>query len=298
VTQRPFGWCAAAGLLDGCTADLLPGEAVLGDEVAAVVVDGDAGSELGRSVALLHDGFVAGAPGAGEVRAYGSDGTLRWTLTGGERFGQSVFVRGEAILAWEPGRGVWRSEAGTEAELVWAGIATAVDVDGDGEIRSVSGEGEAIAVGPAGEDLHTRCGEDGTCTVDLDGVMLAETSAGSPVGWTDGVACWGDPGWPSDPEPGAVRCADGLSRAGLAGDHLGTTLGPGWAMGVFDKWLVPARARVVALDGSTVWAIDRAAEKSVVTLDSDGTSVVVGAPGSLRHDAEEGRVYFVADATP
>ncbi|NOY28082.1 MAG: hypothetical protein GXP62_19630, partial [Oligoflexia bacterium] len=57
--------------LSGCGADLLPGERVLGDELPAVVLTGDAGDRLGAAVAVgtVEDQLVVGvtAPGAGTV---------------------------------------------------------------------------------------------------------------------------------------------------------------------------------------------------------------------------------------
>ena len=94
---------------------------------------------------------------------------------------------------------------------------------------------------------------------------------------------------------GQVSCAGDALAAGLTGDHLGVAIAEGRAAGVFNKWQVPARARVVSLDGQEAWCVDRAAERSRLSLAHGADTWVVGVPGYLGTEAREGRLYIVSD---
>lgn len=265
-------------------------EAVVGADVGVLLAEGKAGSELGASV-LLHQGeIVAGAPGEGAVYRYDASGQELYRIDGGPRFGQKLFVWGDDLFVWQAGEGVYTLE-GDQAVLIVETEAPVVAVGPDGTIHEAD-EGEAVSVSGEGRVVRTRC--DGhVCEVEVDGEVLAETSVDSDVGFDGGVACWGDAGWPDDPASGVVSCEDGAAVEGLDGDHMGNTVADGWAAGVFNKWQVPARTRIVALGGDEVLAVERAAERSPVALADDGTLLVVGVPGFLRSHAEQGAVYLV-----
>ena len=59
------------GLLLACTAPLIPGETVLGVDVAAEVVWGEANSRFGSSIAWNGESLLVAAPGEGVVYAGG-----------------------------------------------------------------------------------------------------------------------------------------------------------------------------------------------------------------------------------
>ena len=69
----------------------------------------------------------------------------------------------------------------------------------------------------------------------------------------------------------------------------------GRAAGQFSKWLIPARARVQDLQGGAVWSVERAAERSRLTLAEYAGIWAVGIPGYFDHEAQQGRVYLVGN---
>ncbi len=290
-------------LLAGCAASLLPGEAVLGEDVAAVAVTGEAGAALGTRLALGPEGLLATAPGLGEVWGIDADGAVRWRWAvapagglldawwGPE--GAEALVRGEGIFRRDPD-----AEGPGERVRALDETWTAAAPCPDGSVALAEGAGSAVACGEAGE-LRSTCAE-GSCAVSLrdpatgEEVVLDETTPGSAVGFRgDGTACWGDVRAEEPTWTGEVRCADGLVLSGAEGEHLGVALAGDRAAGWFDKWIVPARARALDLGGGEAWVVDRAAERSRLALASGDGLWAVGAPGWMGHDAWTGRVWIL-----
>lgn len=296
---------AALLLLVACQGDLLPSEIVLGDELPAVTVSGSAGSELGAAVAVgPEDAVAVGAPGAGQVRVVDADGRELWRAEGVEGLGRRLAWTDEGLLAWAPGAGVYRLDAGA-APAVWqATTAPVVAICNNGDVLERPSADEDVACdSDAAAMVWTEC-EAGACVAYArDGeegkrVELGASSPGSAVGFDQGLPCWGDAVVDGDVEPGRVSCLDGPEVEGLEGDHLGAAIGAGRAIGVFNKWIVPARARLVPLDGGQTWVVDRAAETSVLAADRGASGLVaVGAPGFGAQQAEEGRVFLFMDPT-
>ena len=280
----------------GC-GDLLPGERVLGDEVPAVILDGSAGSRLGAAVAVgLLDEQVAvavAAPDAGTVTVHDPDGRQRWQVQGEVGLGLGLTIAGGRLLALLPGQGVVDLTQGGASLLLEAPRAAQLAACPDGALLTADHPDEAVACGPDGQALRTRCDGAATCQVLLDEVPLATTSAGSDVAFWGPLACWGDALPDQDDAAGAVRCEDGSALDGLQGEHLGRSLADGWATGVFDKWIVPARARIHPMGGGEVWAVDRAAEATRLALATGEGLLVVGVPGYAARDPGEGRVFIV-----
>lgn len=110
-----------------------------------------------------------------------------------------------------------------------------------------------------------------------DGFDLPCAAEGALVTAGD-AACAGDPEVDDDEGAGRVSCTDGTSREGERGDHLGRAIGGGYAMGSFNKWLVPARARAVPLGDGPVLALELGAENQPHALAGDGDTLVIGAP--------------------
>lgn len=289
-----------SGALTGCGADLLPGERILGDEVPAVVLAGQAGSRLGAAVAVgvLDDQVVVGvaAPDAGEVFLYDAAGALLWSVSGDVGLGRGLAIVDERVLALAPGQGIValdRSLDGGGPSLVEAApAAVQVAFCADGSALSSPDPAAAVACGPDGQDLRSTCDDFG-CQVLLDGAPLGTSSAGSDVGFSGDIACWGDAALTEDDAEGLLRCQDGTELVGLLGEHLGRTVADGYATGVFNKWVVPARARIRPIAGGEIWAVDRAAEATRLSVAADEGLVVVGVPGFASRDAGEGRVYIV-----
>ena len=149
-----------------------------------------------------------------------------------------------------------------------------------------------------GEDRILGLVCDGTCegrAWDLDGNELgafAEGGDGGAVGEWDGVAWAGAPVW-DEPEGRGRACAeDGRCVEGEPGDHLGAAVGGGYAVGTFNKWVVPARARIVPLDGGDVLVLEEGAELQPIVLAGDDT-LVVGAPYMAAGGAPAGAVIEV-----
>jgi hypothetical protein len=90
-----------------------------------------------------------------------------------------------------------------------------------------------------------------------------------------------------------VRCEDGREIHGLGGDHLGRAIGGGWTAGTFNKWVVPARARVVPLDGGEVLALEEGAEGQPLAVAAEEGLLVVGAPYEANGGGPAGAVYEV-----
>lgn len=271
-------------------------ERVLGEDVPALILDGEAGARLGMSVALpLIEGerlLAATAPGAGEVRLYDRQGGLRHRLEV-EAGPQTRFVDAPAGLLWLlPGqeRGAF---LGGEVERATTD-AQALAVCADGEERQVEEPGGAIACGPAGEDLRRTACRAQRCEVRLDGVLIGASSPGSALGFVEGVACWGEAALQEAGAPGALRCADGQEVLGADDEHLGLSLGAGRAGGRATVALRPMRARLLPLDPSRpALAVELVAEGSALALAEAEDLLLVGAPGFPGRSEDEGRLFLV-----
>jgi hypothetical protein len=263
----------------GCQ-ELTPGERVLGDEVSAVVLDGQPG--FGRAVAIQGERIVLGEP-------------LHWGNWNDDITSvEGTTVRRVGFTATEPWAWlssqlvVWGDQFDETMEV---GDATSVDRCPNGDFVTASGEGESVACSSMGV-LRTRC-TGGRCVVQIDGgPILDEVSPGGAVAWQDDRACWGDPQLEYEEAAGRVACDDGLERMGIKGDHLGLSIGGSRTAGRFNRHIVPPRLRIVPLDAGPVWLVDRAAENSRVSLHSDGQHTAVGVP-AFRQGPTSGRVYLV-----
>jgi hypothetical protein len=291
-------------LLLGC-GPLLPNALVLGDEIAAAVVLGEAGAGLGTALAFGEDQLAIGAPGLGQVVVVDLEGVELWRAAWAVPMGQRVFAEGLEVWAWEPGVGVWALEEGGTRELV-AQLPTATDVDRcpGGTWVGVDGEGSQVSCGTGGEATVRCMGP--SCAVELSEVLLGETTPQGGLAWVGDALCWGDAQLEDDPQSGAVRCADGTELWGEEGDHLGvaiagSSLDGARVAGVFNKWVVPARARIPSLSGGTTWLVDVAPERSRLALAESGGDWAVGVPGFGSGQAGDGKVFIVpaasADAT-
>jgi len=263
----------------GCQ-DLTPGEWVLGDEIAAIVMTGQAG--YGRSVAVQDERILVG-----DALHMGSwtDGLTR---IGGAKARRVGFVGTEPWVWLSSQTVAWGEEL---QETMGVGVATSVDRCPDGTFVLTDGVGESVACSTQGV-LRTRC-TDERCVVQIDGgPILDEVSPGGAVAWQDGRACWGDPQLANEEATGRVACDDGLEQFGLIGDHLGLSIGGGRAAGRFNRHIIPPRLRIVPLGEGPVWLVDRAAENSRVSLSSDEHHTAVGVP-AFRQGPTSGRIYLV-----
>lgn len=285
------------GLL-ACAAPLIPGEVVLGVDVPATTTLGTEAARLGASVAWFDGSWLASAPGDERLWRDGNvtDEPAAWV---GWWSGETVGVSGAGEVRVD-GELRWTVPGATS----WAFGPTGILAAGGGRLHRVDRErsfevpGVAAVAWGTERVLAVVC--DPACEArawDLDDAPLgAVVSAGEggAVGEWDGVAWAGDPQWDDDDGPGEVCAEDGGCVAGLPGDHLGGAIGGGYAVGTFNKWVVPARARVVPLAGGTVLAMERGAEVQPLALDGDGETLIVGAPYHPAHGVPSGAVVEVA----
>ncbi len=263
----------------GCQ-DVTPGERVLGDEVVAHFVEGREG--FGQSVAAGFGSILVASPakigsGLEELEALALESTRK---VGVSEAGFWVWLTDGAVVYGDGFR-----------ERVDSADASAVDRCPNGDFVWAHRVGEAVACSSAGV-VRTRCGDE-TCSVHVnDGPAIDEVSPGGDVAWLNGLACWGDPDLEQEQARGRVACEDGFEQGGMAGDHLGITLGADRAAGRFNRHIVPPRLRIVSLVGEGVWLIDRAAENSRVSLAAHDNMTWVGVPQFRAADAH-GRLYGV-----
>ncbi len=295
-----------AMLSAGCAEDLLPGESVVGVELAAEVVYGGANDRLGQGLAWNGSSLAAAAPGRPAVLV---DGELV------EGPGNWVGYWGDALVRVGPGGGTLDGEALGEVEALGrasalaassAGLyyASASGIERYGGLRAVVAGVTALAA----DDLRVValvCGADGDCVVEafdvglvalgpvlVDGAPLAGGAEGIVV-IQAGVVCVGDPELELDDGAGRVRCEDGRELAGGQGDHIGRGIAAGYAAGVFNRWVMPPRARVWPIDGGEVLVVEVGAEGQVLTLAGDETALFIGAPFHPRGGQPSGAVFTV-----
>ncbi len=295
--------------------DLLPGELVIPGELAVESYRGAPGDSLGAGVALGNGRLLAGAPGAGEVRLLG-EGAVS---AGAEGLGRWVWWHGDAPVAARADDGVYSVDA-DEAQALWrtpGAVSFAAGWMDDGfRVAAASGrgvalwDGEGLAVGSVtiegvqrvavGEERVLMLSCDVGCralawvpgTDEL--TVLGDAGDGGAVIEVDGLAWWGDPQLERDDGPGEVCAEDGRCLQGLAGDHLGRSLCAGYAAGVFNTWLVPARLRLVPLEGGAVLAVDSASPSRPPSLHREGDLLVLGLPTDGVHERGEGRVLLLS----
>jgi hypothetical protein len=308
---RRFAYTTGAALLGGCAADLLPGERVIGVDIAATRWDGAADERFGASVAA---GWAT-APGVPELRALSDDGgeavvpevLALWVGEGGEH----LYAAGEGGAWWRDGA----LQGSTFDGGRWAaGPAGVVVADANGWWLPEQQRGFAlrdIAAVALGEErvLATVCNPG--CTARSWTFDGAEVLLDLRVGEGGAIAEWQGEVWagsPDDDAPdgaGQVCNEHGTCIVGEVGDHLGRTIGGGYAAGTFNKWVVPARARIVPLSSDVqrgeVLVLEAGAEDQPLALagsagDSgagDGASLWIGAPYFAQQGQPGGVVYRV-----
>lgn len=292
--RGPRGLALLAAQPLGCATGELAGGEVLCHDLACVEVVGQGSEQLGLAVET--DGETTWAAGEGLLVAVDGDGGElgRWaTSPGPPRLrlvpsGLLVDAEVDGVLGED---GLLRGLA-AEAVLVDGGeVAERVDQCPDGSWVGVS-DPDARVRCAAGALLWTECGPE-LCEVLRDGVVLGSSSRSGDLAWSGELACWGTPEASRDPAPGGWRCEDGSEGAGAEGDHLGVSLSDIHVAGVFDKWAVPARARVMSRLTGWTGVVDEAAWGSPLSVAEAGELLVVGVPESGGPDMSAGRVLLV-----
>ena len=302
--------------------DLLPDESVLGVDVEESVVYGAENARLGAAVSTDGESVAAIAPGSTEVWRDGelSEATVFAT---GFTVDRGAWEAGEATLRFLatgeefdllPSEKIVVSNPEDEAGLVWAAGASGLrevtkylESDGSTGIDAVaigtrpqplSWEGDVASSGSRA--VRTCAGEVCTVTVanwspdefiSYDAGLSAQKGAGLAL-WNDAI-CSGNPQLDDDDGAGFVECTDGTRIDGLPGDHLGLAIAGGYAIGQFNKWIVPARTRVVPLGGGEVFALERGAEAQPTALAAVGDLLVIGQPYEMHGGMNTGALHVV-----
>lgn len=318
LTRLAFGPVVAACC--GCAADLLPGELVVPGELPSSQHLGSSDSALGASVAVEGGKLLAGAPGSGQVRrldgeatSQGAEGLGRWVwwtqgVAHAAASSDGVYrVDGvEASFLWEaPGAISYAAGETSQGERVAATTGLGVQLwDGEGQLlsRLELGGVERLAMG--WERLLLQVCQGDACEVlawsfvTSDTTLLGPSGRGGGLVEVGGVAWWGDPQLEDEQGRGVVRSEDGDELEGIEGDHLGRSLCPGYAAGVFNTIAVPARLRLVPLAGGSVISVDQAPPGRAPTLACGDDLLMVGLPKDGLHQWGEGRVLVVETAAP
>lgn len=235
--------------------------------------------------------FHDGAYGVGEVA---SDGA--WVAgTSSITFWES----GET-LEIEPGGRSFASDPADPDGLIWHLFARALVPVNQGPRIAVDGNIEAFAL-TIGAVAWRSCGAS-ECAIrvlnlsrppeEAEVVDLPAVSDGA-LAWDNDSLCASDPQLDLDEGAGFVVCTDGRRVEGLPGDHLGLAMGGGFAIGTFNKWIVPARTRIVPLNDGAVLAIEYGAEGQPNTIAGDDNVLVVGAPYEMHAGGNAGAVHLV-----
>ncbi len=281
----------------GCTDDLLPGETVLGAELAVAVEYGEPDSRFGEVLAWREGSLAVAAPGL-----------------------PAVWLDGE----WEPGPALWVGWQGEElvrvgvqeADVAGVDISTVARGDWfaasssslyfatDTQLHRFDGASVEVAgiVALAASDSRVAaivCGE--SCAVQTwDADLAASLPApalpaglGGALTLEGDLLCSGDPDLATDDAPGRVACEDGREVEGAVGDHLGGAIGGGYAAGSFNKWVVPPRGRLVPLDGGEVLVVERGAVGQPFRLAGGDGVLIVGAPYQPHEGRSTGAVVTV-----
>jgi hypothetical protein len=111
--------------------------------------------------------------------------------------------------------------------------------------------------------------------------------------WIDGERVWwGVPALNDDGAPGLVISSDGEELVGIAGDHLGRSIGGGYAVGGINWETSPRRTIMRDLNGGQSISLDGISGPSPLSLDSNETLLLIGAPGWSK-DGNTGAVISI-----
>lgn len=280
----------------GCTAPLVPGELVIGEDIPAEFRYGTENSRLGDQVVLGPNGLLASASGEAEV--YWDEepvgGPFKWLGWWGLRR-----VQANDSELWVDGQ-LWTTLEGIQALAAGEGgvfAATrqrlfALDQNWSLPVAGV----RRLAVGQE-RLLAVVCapgcvGKAWTFSGEELGEVVPAGEGGDITEW-QGVAWAGAPGWKEDLAPGKVCSEQGICIEGVAGDHLGAAIAGGYSLGMYNKEITPPRQRVIPLYGGPILSLEQGLELHRVDLTGDGESLVVGVPFMPHAGATTGAVVWI-----
>jgi len=264
---------------------------VLPGEVRAQTVYGEAGAGFGTALAVRGERWIVSAPGGRDVPArvavYDGDTPVAELARSSP---VSVWFDGEEPTAAFAFDGVYRLLTGErlqetpDARLFAGGDGVAVSAS-ETQVRALDGRSwalervQALAVGE--ERILALACADGCQAYELldEPVLLGTAGELGRVGIWDGVAWWSDPELASADGAGVVMSEAGDRIEGLPGDHLGRSIGGGYAVGALNPNVAPVRARIAPLEAGAGWlAVDRARETRPLVLAGDDGWLLVGVP--------------------
>lgn len=293
---RPRGRLLLLLPLGACVAPLVPGEQIIGAEWPAEERVGPPASELGTVVDWADGVWVATSPGTGNLAL--GDGTLPVAASFVGFWGAHLVYVDAAGVAFVDGEARWTVEGAVAWAAgpggVFAATADELLLLGPGRRVPVAGVRD-LAVGE--DRVLALCCDEGGCAGRAWSLFGLDTGLSLPAGEGGAVGEWAGVAWAGDPmlddpdAPGLVRAEDGRAIEGEPGDHLGMAVGGGYTVGTFNKWIVPARARVVPLDDGPVFAFDVGAEDQPYSLAGDGETLVIGAPFHPSHGLPSGALF-------
>lgn len=244
-----------------------------------------------------------------------ADGVI-WA--GSEPGGLVESSEGEVVGGAWAGRGQWLGEIGGELRIGIAGIGifdeTGQEIESAPDSRAFAGDGENWAIASS-SSVRTSDGREwavsdprkvaisgqrvaalscvsGTCDVLELGnevQLLGPGEAGGDLAFYQEVLWWGLPDLQEELGEGRVVSEHQEEIWGLPGDHLGRSIGGGYAGGSMNGNQVPRVLRLVPIAGSTVLGVDRSAGSLGVGLFGLGDDLLVGIPGWV----EEGGAVLV-----
>ncbi|MEC7242843.1 MAG: hypothetical protein VXW32_16535 [Myxococcota bacterium] len=265
-----------------------PGEVlkvIPGDLPTEVFTAGLAG--WGQSIAEVEGVVWAASEDEGRVESTDGEGLAGpWAGRGiwlGERSGQLLIGVSGLGLFDHLGALVW--EAPSSRAFATNGVHWVVAEDdrvihSDGrswlleDPRAVAMDGARIAALSCTDRADCRVLELGDSIVEL-----GRGEAGGDLDFFEGVLWWGLPEL-EDPEgEGSVVSENGKEHWGRTGDHLGRSIGGGYAAGSTNGRQVPRVLRIQSLNASTAYAVDRSSGSHSVALEGRSGTLLVGVPG-------------------
>ena len=282
----------ACGPIDDGEVRVLPGDLPVDLTVGEPLGWGQAVVEVEGVVwaASESEGLVLSAQGE-EVRGPWAGrgiwlGTLRGELLIGVA-GLGLFDQ-EGALLFE-GRG---SRAFASNGEEWVMAEEELVRHSDGRVWTVS-DPRAVAM-QQGRVAVLSCTGGESCLVLELGDEIADVGlgeAGGDLAFFEDTLWWGLPELSNPNGMGRVASEWGEEIVGRVGDHLGRSIGAGYAAGSMNGQQVPRVLRLEPLQGGDVFAIDRSSGSYTVALAGDEERLLMGIPGW----ADAGGAVMVVD---
>ena len=259
----------------------------MGQDIAATFSYGSENARYGASVAWSEEGLLVGAPGERVARLDGEvlEGPYEWVGWSDGRLIQAdgtYFWVDRALAYTLDGAIAWGAGPAGLYAATHEGLVRLDDpwVVGQRGIQSIyAGENRVLAVIC---DPPQSCGAFAFTPEGKALGEIGEAGAEGAILEVDGVAWAGAPDWDHGEAPGRVCSENGNCIQGLPGDHLGRSLAPGFAVGMFNREAMPPRLRVVPfVEGNPVYVLEEGSEYQEVAVSAGPGVLVVGSPYAM-----------------